>query len=72
MKKKEKPNMPFYKHHIADCSRCPFCYADNVEGGSFDVNVGTKTSFVVQELRCPVCNKRWSDEFKLVNAVEMQ
>lgn len=72
MKKKERPNMPFLTKHLRNCSICPFCSANNVDGGSFDVNVVTNSSYAVQNVRCISCGKHWMEEFKLVNVVEIE
>lgn len=59
----------FYKKHIKYAHVCPFCGKETVEGHEFEVNVGEYDSFAVQECSCLSCEKHWSDEYKLVNAV---
>jgi len=48
--------------------RCPFCGSDQIEAGMFNHDIP-----LIQEVSClePICGKRWFDEFKIVDVMEI-
>ena len=49
-------------------SLCPFCEADNPEGGDIDIEYGA----VYQEIRCLSCGEKWTDVYSLDHIYQME
>lgn len=55
------------KQYVAnDGLRCPFCFADDIRGESFNVENG----YVYQEVSCGECGESWEDLYQLVGYIK--